>query len=252
MYFNNYHQLPSTNFVYFNKQILYQSIQSNLSVNQYQSNLCKTMCDQLLTTDQTILFAQDLPNKVKTGDDYEEYVSRINSVGIYQWTKILHTIECKTASEYYNQWPRYYLRWSTCIQKYDTESTFKALQEIQTDLSKHLIYITFSTWANSQNSEEFAENRINHDLVSTDHFQQMQKNNPQLDIYNFVAKNISKLIITEDELFLSTTSSVLKIQYVIYYGLNTVRDIFVKYFGDNVTFDDTHVCINLSLIPKFK
>ena len=48
--------------------------------------------------------AKDFPNKIKMGNDMNNYISKKNKKGIYKWVKI---VTKKSPEEYYQQFPDY-------------------------------------------------------------------------------------------------------------------------------------------------
>ena len=49
--------------------------------------------------------AQDFPNKIRKGNDGEEYVSRADKNKVYRWYKIKSMDKCSTPKKYYMQFP---------------------------------------------------------------------------------------------------------------------------------------------------
>jgi len=88
--------------------------------------------------------AQDYPNKIKEGNDGNEYVSRPDKNGIFKWHKIKEANKCKNAYEYFIQFPDYYL--TKKLIKYDVSPLEKKLMSIKTELSKHDIHLLKIGW----------------------------------------------------------------------------------------------------------
>ena len=68
--------------------------------------------------------AQDNPNKIMTGNDGYDYVSRADKNKVFKWHKI---VEKKTAKEHYMQFPKYYLNKN--FYKFNTNKTTTKLKK---------------------------------------------------------------------------------------------------------------------------
>jgi hypothetical protein len=98
--------------------------------------------------------AQDFPNKIKKGNDGKEYISRSNVNQIYKWYRIKYIDECKTAKEYYMQFPENYLQKK--FYKYNINNLEKNLKKLCKELEKYNIYLIKVGWKDVYNFQDYA------------------------------------------------------------------------------------------------
>ena len=90
--------------------------------------------------------AQDFRNKIKQGNDGEEYVSRADKNKVYRWYKIKSMDKCSTAEKYYMQFPENYLQKKFC--KYDLKKLEMKIKRVKKELKQKNIYLFKIGWKN--------------------------------------------------------------------------------------------------------
>ena len=90
--------------------------------------------------------AQDFPNKIREGNDGEEYISRADKNKVYRWYKIKSMDKCSTAEKYYMQFPENYLQKKFC--KYDLKKLETKIKRVKEELKQKNIYLFKISWKN--------------------------------------------------------------------------------------------------------
>lgn len=89
-----------------------------------------------MTRNSPSVHAKDFKNKIKKGNDGEEYISRPDKNGVYKWKLISHK---STPEEYFSQF-------GTFKKKYDATETEKKLKKIINEFKKHKIFLAKYSW----------------------------------------------------------------------------------------------------------
>ncbi len=104
--------------------------------------------------DSPSVSAQDFPNKIKEGNDGEEYVSRADKNKVYRWYKIKSMDKCSTAEKYYMQFPENYLQKK--FYKYDLKILETKIKRVKKELEKKKIYLFKIGWKKAYNFIDYA------------------------------------------------------------------------------------------------
>ena len=88
--------------------------------------------------------AQDFPNQIKIGNDGLEYVSKADKNKVFRWYKIKYMEECKTAEDFFMQYPEYYL--NKKFYKFDSKEFEKKIKIVTKELEKKKIYLIKIGW----------------------------------------------------------------------------------------------------------
>ena len=98
--------------------------------------------------------AQDFPNKIRKGNDGEEYVSRADKNKVYRWYKIKSMYNCSTPEKYYMQFPENYLQKK--FYKYDLKKLEMKINRVKKELKQKNIYLFKIGWKNVYNFIDYA------------------------------------------------------------------------------------------------
>ncbi len=157
--------------------------------------------------DSPPLSAQDFHNKIKLGNDGQEYISRADKNKVYRWYKIKSMDKCISPEKYYMQFPENYLQKK--FYKYDLKRLDKNIKLVKKELEKKNIYLFKIGWKNVYNYVDYA-------------WDEAQKHNKD----NFI-------FYTEKSLFWTQNSGELTMQWSL--GRSVKKDafdIFEKIFNN--------------------
>jgi hypothetical protein len=149
--------------------------------------------------------AQDYPNKIKVGNDGNEYISRADKKMVFKWYKIKNMSEYSSAEKYYMQFPQNYLQKN--FYKYDLEQVEDKLNIVKKELEKENIYLIKIGWKRVYNFIDYAWEDVE-TYIKNKYFKENKKINRYgiLDKANFI-------FYTESTEFWSQNDGMLKMQW---------------------------------------
>jgi hypothetical protein len=149
--------------------------------------------------------AQDYHNKIKVGNDGNEYVSRANKKMVFKWYKIKDMNECSSAEKYYMQFPQNYLQKN--FYKYDLKQIEYKLNIAKKELEKENIYLIKIGWKRVYNFIDYAwENAETY--IKNKYF----KENKKINRYDILDK-ANFIFYTESTEFWSQNDGMFKMQW---------------------------------------
>jgi hypothetical protein len=107
------------------------------------------MTSKYITRKSPPVSATKFPNKIKLGNDGNEYISKPDKNKVYKWKLIKQMDQCKDANNFYLQFPKYYL--DKKFIKYNFNNTYKKLNKILNILKKENIFLLNIGWKNVYN-----------------------------------------------------------------------------------------------------
>lgn len=166
--------------------------------------------------------AGDCKNCIVPGNDGNNYVSKQNISGVYQWKRLWDARECKTPYEYHSQFGDY-------TKKYDPGDFIAKYKLVSRELLTHGIYCFKIGWKNVGDFIDFAwEDAVN--------YVRYKINDSSIDEF-------SKTFVfyTENGLFWAThNTGEIEIQHNISRGdKKLVIDVFKKHFGNKYKWNGT-------------
>lgn len=176
--------------------------------------------------------AQDYPNKIKQGNDKVLYISKADKNNIYKWVKLKEIYDCKSAEEYYFQFPENKIK-DFNIKK---QNLMKILNLLSKLLIKNNIFFIYTGWSGVynfvDNSWSKAENIISKKLKisSTE-----------------VLDRIQFIIYSDFNLYSAIKNNTLYLQQNISRQKDYIDYIFKSIFGRSYNFKSLKNTINIKL-----
>lgn len=164
--------------------------------------------------------AHDYKNEIKKGNDNNVYISKPDKHNIYKWIKLRETDECKTAEQYYMQFPTYYQKKD--FYKYDIIKFEKDIKNVGIELEKYNIHLLKIGW---DGIGDFVDNAW---AEAKDYIKQKYyKNDKEMTYF----KITNFIFYTENQLFLSNNRGNIPLQWSLERTYKkTAFEILRKYF----------------------